>query len=419
MKQGNRVAEKQKKKNEYENASRYIAYLLRCALNQMELKNVPVNCTWKTVWKLAERNHVDALIGRYIQKYGKMVPMEIRNAGRKVYSETLYRQICFDVEREKIVKILEEQKLSYLFLKGINISKYYPEAGTRWMSDNDILCSFVQKDEGDGYRLKGETEEEIRYWEEQARDCIQAAMEKCGFSLKERGACHDAYIKLPMFKFEMHHKLFLKSSDDRKSLYYRNPWKRAAKDEYSPYLYHYSKEDEYVYFVTHAYKHFSVSGSGIRTLIDIYVYVKNNISMDWDYISAQLKILELKDFETLLRNTAMHAFSEKGKMTTEEWDMVFYMIGSGTFGTSQNRIMHRLEALTSDKKNNKNKIWCYMKDRLWLSESSVKEYFPFFYHHRYLRVFMPVYRIARGIWLHPKKLWTEWRILIRTVKNNE
>ncbi len=31
-----------------------------------------------------------------------------------------------------------------------------------------------------------------------------------------------------------------------------------------------------------------------------------------------------------------------------------------------------------DEKNNKNKVWCYIKDRVWLNENMIKEYFPFF-----------------------------------------
>ena len=32
-----------KKRNEYKNASRYIVYLLKCVLNQLEFKNLPVD----------------------------------------------------------------------------------------------------------------------------------------------------------------------------------------------------------------------------------------------------------------------------------------------------------------------------------------------------------------------------------------
>ena len=110
-----------------------------------------------------------------------------------------------------------------------------------------------------------------------------------------------------------------------KAQYYQNPWKRAIPDEQRPYLYHYSKEDEYLYIVTHAYKHFSRSGSGIRTLIDVYLYIKNNMLMDWDYISAQLKILELEKFEELLRNAAIHAFSVEGEMTKRRMGYGFFI----------------------------------------------------------------------------------------------
>ena len=128
-----------KKRNEYKNASRYIVYLLKCVLNQLEFKNLPVDCTWDKIWELVEWNHIEALIGNYIRRYKGVIPEEIRKTGENSYNETLYRQLCFDVEREKIVKELEKQKLAYLMLKGINISEYYPQVGTHWMSDNYIL----------------------------------------------------------------------------------------------------------------------------------------------------------------------------------------------------------------------------------------------------------------------------------------
>ena len=140
--------------------------------------------------------------------------------------------------------------------------------------------------------------------------------------------------------------------------------------------------------------------------------------MDWKYISSQLKILELEDFEILLRNTAMHAFSEEGEMTTEEWDTVFYMIGSGIYGTSHNRVRHSLEKIGRDGKHGRNTVWNYMKERLWINEDLIKESFPFFYRYRFLRVFLPLYRIIRGISVHPKKIWIEWKVLFQAIKNN-
>lgn len=417
MRKRKHTEKKQKYQIEYKNASRYMVYVIRCILNQLELKKFPTNITWKTIWVLAKRNCVEALMGRCLQGYSE-VPAEIRMESKRICNETLYRQLCFDVEREQVVRELEKQKLAYLMLKGINISKYYPGAGMRWMSDNDILCAYIQPEQSGGYRTKGDNAEEVRFWEQKAREGIQIAMERCGFTLKDKGVCHDAYIKQPMFKFEMHHQLFEETMDEGVSQYYQNPWKRAMQDEENPYLYYYSKEDEYLYMVTHAYKHFSRSGSGIRTLIDMYVYLKNNESMDWNYISMQLKILKQEEFELLLRNTVIHAFSVGGKLTTQEWDTIFYMIGSGTFGTSQNRIQHCLEKLEKEE-GSTNKVWGYMKDRLWMKEDMMKIYYPFFYYHRYFRFFMPVYRILKGIVIHPKTIWIEWKVLFKAAKRKE
>ena len=104
-----------------------------------------------------------------------------------------------------------------------------------------------------------------------------------------------------MFKFEMHHQLFSRFFDETKNQYYQNSWKYALPDRINPYLYYYSKEDEYVYFITHAYKHFSVSGRGIRTLVDVYVYIKNNVSMDWEYILSWKSLKHYCEIQRYMR----------------------------------------------------------------------------------------------------------------------
>ena len=48
----------------------------------------------------------------------------------------------------------------------------------------------------------------------------------------------------------------------------------------------------------HAYKHFIFTGTGIRTLIDIYVYNEYyKDSMDTEYIFEQYKILGIQGYE--------------------------------------------------------------------------------------------------------------------------
>ena len=40
-------------------------------------------------------------------------------------------------------------------------------------------------------------------------------------------------------------------------------------------------------------------------------------------------------------------------------------------------------------------------------EGNIKAYFPFFYKHRVLRVFLPIYRLGKGLIIHPERIINE------------
>lgn len=42
---------------------------------------------------------------------------------------------------------------------------------------------------------------------------------------------------------------------------------------------------------------------------------------------------------------SLHAFSEHGVLEEKDWDMISYMLGSGTYGTFNNRIKNYLKIL--------------------------------------------------------------------------
>lgn len=52
-----------------------------------------------------------------------------------------------------------------------------------------------------------------------------------------------------------------------------------------------SPEDFYVYFIAHEYKHFSMSGTGLRSVLDTYVLLMDGKAdkLDWGYIHGELK----------------------------------------------------------------------------------------------------------------------------------
>lgn len=92
--------------------------------------------------------------------------------------------------------------------------------------------------------------------------------------------------------------------------------------------------------------------------------------------------------------------------------MISYMLGSGTYGTFNNRIKNYLKRFEESGLKNQRKVrWQYVKARFLPEESFIREYYPFFYRHKGMRILLPWYRILKGLYIHPKKLLAEWKIL--------
>lgn len=397
----------QQRQEELKKAGRYLIDLIRCSFHGEIPREKPEKCSWELLFRLAKSNSVESTASPAIQRYGQEIPEGIAKEWKAAQNQTIYRQLRFDLEREQILAKMAEAGLSVLPLKGIYVAGYYPFPGMRWMCDNDILYGYVESDPEGGYRFRGQTEQEQNNWNKKAEKELQKIMEELGYKAEHLGGAHDVYQKEPFFNFEMHHRLA--EADSITGEYYQNPWKCAKQNDKNKQFYYFSDEDEYIYLITHAYKHFAHAGCGIRTLADEYAILSKKTELDWNYVKTELEKLELDTFEEKLRNTAQNAFSEKGELRCEDWEMIFYMLGCGTYGTTGNMIRNRLEETKKNLREGEDVRQSYMKERVWISEAKMKEFYPFFYRHKTFRVFLPVYRVIKGMILHPRRLIAEWK----------
>lgn len=128
---------------------------------------------------------------------------------------------------------------------------------------------------------------------------------------------HDVYLKTPIYNYEMYVSLFDKSISGFLE-YYTQLEKKYTDQGLNR---HMDVNDAYVYIIAHAYKHFIFSGTGIRTLIDIYVY-NESCSLDTNYIQEQCKILGIQDYEKEAREMAYKLFdvptNDFSSLTKEE-----------------------------------------------------------------------------------------------------
>lgn len=395
----------QKIETTYQNAGKYLLSLIREALQGRQEKSEPDGCSWEQIYALAEYNSVEA-----ISFYGlsrELLPEELYAKWNGKANITLFRQISFDSEREIILSRMSNQKISYLPLKGILMVSYYPKPGMRSMADNDILYGILEKRKDGGVCPAGKDQEEKEKILKDAQKQIMTFMKELGYEAESLKGHHDCYMKAPCFNFEMHHQLM--DSDSPMFSYYADIWSRAVPDKDNPYSYSLPDEDEYIYFLAHAFKHFDNYGCGIRCVVDQYVFLKKKGDhMDWKYIGKELDLLSLSEFEHRLKALAFHAF-EKGELDGQDEEMLFYMLGCGTYGNIQTGISNVLEKLKEDshaeRKGYKLRYW---RERIFLSKEKCKMGYPFFYKHYWLVGLLPIYRLLRGLFYHPGQLLKEF-----------
>ena len=88
--------------------------------------------------------------------------------------------------------------------------------------------------------------------------------------------------------------------------------------------------------MAHTYKHYHVSGCGLRTLIDIYLYLKKE-QLDFNYINKELEKLDLVEFSKEIIDLSFALFDEK-ELNEEQNDMLLFIASSGTYGTLEHSV---------------------------------------------------------------------------------
>ncbi|WP_044974988.1 nucleotidyltransferase family protein [Ruminococcus sp. HUN007] len=297
--------------------------------------------------------------------------------------KAIRKNILMDTERKKILDRLEKEKIWYMPLKGSLLKDWYPRLGMRQMSDNDILC--------DGSK----------------RARIKEIMEDLGFKCEHYGKGNDdAYHKEPVCNFEMHNELFHTANAGNLHEYYGDVKDRLIKDENNDYGYHFRTEDFYIYITAHEYKHFAAGGTGVRSLVDTYVFLKKfSDSMDWDYIAEELKKLGIEEYEKNNRELALK-FLETDDLTEEETKLLDYHIFSGSYGTVANNIGNLMTKSGGSKAK-------YIFSRIFIPMEFIQSWYPFFYRHKWLIPFLPFYRAVMGLTKNRKKVLSEFKLLCK------
>ncbi len=376
-----------------------VLYLAGCALKrQAPEAAVAEGMDQRELYRTARFHMMTAMVcmGLEAGEFWADMPADVRERWQEEKNRAIRKNMLLDAECRQILGFMEEQGIWHMPLKGILLKELYPRYGMRQMADNDILFDAAYAGQ------------------------LKEYMKKRGYKAESFGkGNHDTYLKPPVYNFELHRQLFGAAHDPAWAGYYADVRKRLIRDEDSAYGYHFSDEDFYVYLMLHAYKHFNGGGTGLRILTDCYVYARQKESLDWDYIAAEVGKLGMGDFERRCRELGSKLFGDPRELYGQTWNpeeeqLLAYFAGSGTYGTTKNRVERQLQALQQEGPITARTRWRYYRSRIFPNLEWMKANAPFCYRHKWSIPFFVAFRAARGAVRRGKQIRREIGIVERT-----
>ena len=287
----------------------YLLELLRCSLSQERPKPLPENVELESLLQLAKRHDVFLLAVQTMYDNGIISEAEIANWS--IYrAQNLVKSFNQMDNLELLRRALGNEKIDFMVLKGGHIRPLYPHPELREMADLDIL---VRPESMDA-----------------AGDVLTAN----GFVLREKGANHFEYFKAPYTSVELHWELM--SRDHEISRYFSDAWKRAIAPKNGT-EYCFSPEDELVFLIGHAAKHYFYYGTGIRSVLDIFVFqgAHPDLSTHRGYLQRELKKAGIAEFANNITELAEAWFgNSETELSAGAVEMMEFIVNSATYGVS-------------------------------------------------------------------------------------
>ena len=316
-----------------EKTSEFLIYLMACSLQGTKPEEALLaNIDMEALLRLAKAHSVSAMVCMALEQTDafQYAAETTRLKWLDAKNKAVRKNMLLDAERHQLEKEFAEHGIWYMPLKGSILKDWYPKFGMREMADNDILFDPAGR--------------------KQVREIFQNRSYK---TVSFRKGNHDVYEKAPIYNFEMHVSLFHGTYKELTEQY-ENVKERLLPVDGTAYQFAFTPEDFYVFVLAHAHKHYSHSGTGIRTLADIYIMnQKLGGTMNWEYVDSELRGLGIFSYERESRELAQKLFGiaelpTEANLSEAEQQMLAYYLGASTYGTIENRTLNQMQKLQPD-----------------------------------------------------------------------
>ena len=364
--------------------SEYLLELLRCALNDAMPDEKPENVAWENVFLMAKKHSVISLSFHAVQKLKNGPEPELMKKWSTRNAKLLAQCVNQETEYCALTTCFEEHEIPFLPLKGSVIRDLFPMPHLREMSDIDILVPVDKIQEA----------------------CALA--QSMDYHILSTVSHHVELQKPPYMDLELHTGLIAPTYEYYE--YYKDPWEKAYLQK-GKFWYAMKNEDVYLYLLTHSAKHYYFSGTGIRSVIDIYLFNRAyRSSMDREYIAQELKKLNLEAFAKQMEALSEYWFSgRKWEASADVEEMQSYILASATYGTKSNRDLNELRSYMQKGKSERGAKAAMFLHMVFLPCDEMRLMFPVLKKCPVLLPFCWVVRWFRILFTKPKSIFSSYK----------
>lgn len=303
---------------------KYAQFLIDCVKKAISGQSKPSffdGFDFDFFWQLSSEHSMANFMYCVLREESEFLKDKSYEKFKNEYKMCLYREAAQELESQKLSEVFCKADIDFMFLKGSILKYLYPSPDMRTMCDIDILIrpSDLEKAE---------------------KIMLSLDYKKSGEAL-----LHHSYRKGKLLLVEIHKSLIDEGLSPYYD-YYKDPFSKACVCGENKNRYEFCDEDFYIFLIVHLAKHYRYGGTGIRSVVDVYVYLKNKENLNFSYIKDELEKLKLAEFHKNITKLISYWF-DGAQVTPVIQYMSEYIISSGVYGKGEAQM---LNAFVSDEK---------------------------------------------------------------------
>lgn len=294
-----------------DNTEKFYIEAISAFINERKIEDDREGIDYDQLYKLCEKHNTYGMIYAVLDESKINIPKNKKAKLREKFLAEIAIYSKRKVIEDKLVSILNKNKIKHVVIKGMKIAKLYPQPELRTMGDTDILIDACDMESVHSIMLNLKA----KFYQEQSDENVRS-------------------YDIGRFHFEIHNTL---SSDQNLSgvvnyeKYFKGAMDRTVKEgEYS-----YRLEDVFniTFIIYHIAKHFYNNGCGVRMIADIaVVYNRYEDIFNEKELWQELEKIELRQFTERILYLCHKWFGinwKKCGMSKDEVEMLSSFILSG------------------------------------------------------------------------------------------